>query len=466
MNRTKKKHITIPKKRNTIKTDTIKPKKTKKSLLHNSHHHSSHHNQYKLYDRRNDTLKFQYTPKLRGGKFIDKGGFGCVITPALPCPNYDINLDKSVSKIIKKTSISLTSEITISNILKKIDPEQKFYVTINKYCVINNIPANRTDLTNVKYKDDKLSDYSIDKEDLLDKSGKKKKIDRQFCDIDLDLKPINLIMPYAGISLKSVMNSNRKNDSIKSKMHQLFVDNLKHYFKHLIIGLLKMHNNRIINKDIKQSNIMLEWQTDKADKDDPKHEPNHDLKHDSSSHNTMLVRYIDFGLSTFLTSEYCKDITNINSKGTPFYLAPEIFICSFIIKHKNLSEKYQLKKITDNIHKNVAKAYYIINEKEKIKKLDYDIIVLYKKIKYLYEKGRLLEIYFGSDSNKYNGYIQKSDVYSLGLSIYETLYKYSGINVKNNESLRKLLLHMIDINPDTRYNIVQCISDPYFSKKK
>ena len=180
----------------------------------------------------------------------------------------------------------------------------------------------------------------------------------------------------------------------------------------------------------------------------------------------MKVRYIDFGLSAFLTSEYCKDISNIGIKGTPFYLAPELFICAFVIKYKDRPETYQLKKITDNIHKNVEKAYYNINEKELIKKLDSDIIILYKKIKYLYEKGRLLEIYFGNEKNKYNGYIQKADVYSLGLSIYHTLYKYSGINVKNNESLRKLLLHMIDSNPDTRYNIVQCISDPYFSKKK
>ena len=62
--------------------------------------------------------------------------------------------------------------------------------------------------------------------------------------------------------------------------------------------------------------------------------------------------------------------------------------------------------------------------------------------------------------------MQKADVYALGLSIYETLYKYSEINVKTNEKLYDLLLHMIDLNYEKRYNIVQCLGHPYFTGKK
>ena len=100
-----------------------------------------------------------------------------------------------------------------------------------------------------------------------------------------------------------------------------------------------------------------------------------------------------------------------------------------------------------------------------ISKMNSNIDILYKKNKYLYNNNKLLESYFGSETNKYNGYLQKADVYALGLSIYETLYKYSKINVKKNALLYDLLIHMIDINPDKRYNIVQCISHPYFTKK-
>ena len=429
------------------KIGTLKRKKNKITKIHNNHVNVDHY-QHKLYDRKIDILKFQYTPKLRGGKFIDKGGFGCVVTPALPCNSSDKNLDKSVSKIIKHQSESLNKELKISNMLKKLDPLNNFYITIDKYCFINEIPEYRTDLTNVKYTDKDLSEYTIEDKDLLDKNGKTKKIDKNFCDVDLDLKPVNLIMPYAGISLSSIMKTNRKNDNTKAQMHQMFIDNLKIYFKHLIIGLIKMHNNRIVNKDIKQRNIMLYW------------EPN------KTMNNIMLIRYIDFGLSEFLTGEFCSNTKNIDLKGTPYYLPPELFVCAFIIKYEDNPESYQIKKIQQYIEKNVIKALEIINEKEIISKMNSTIEMLYKKIKYLYDKGQLLDSYFGSEKNKYNGYLQKADVYALGLSIYETLYKYGQINVKKNETLYDLLLHMIDMNPEKRYNIVQCIGHPYFTGKK
>jgi len=465
------------------KTRKTKQNSHKSHKSHNSHHsHHSHHFHHKLNDRKNDIFKFQYTPKLKGGRFIDKGGFGCVIKPALPCTSSDLNLnlDNSVSKIIKHQSDTLTKELKISNILKKIDPGHNFYVTIDKYCFINEIPEYRTDITNVKYKNDDLSDYSLNETHLIDKNGRKKKIDKNFCDVDLSLKPVNLIMPYAGISLSSIMKVNRKvikddkgtkgynhNEYIRAQMHQMFVDNLKIYFKHLIIGLLKMHNNRIINKDIKQRNIMLYLQNENV-KENVKDMKDKNI---NSSNSIMSIRYIDFGLSEFLTNEFCKDITNIGLKGTPFYLSPELFVCVFIIKYKDRTESYQLKKINEYIKKNVIKALNAINEKSIIEKMESDsnsnsiVETLYKKNKYLYEKGRLLESYFGSETNKYNGYLQKADVYALGLSIYETLYKYSEINVKGNEKLYDLLLHMIDMNPDKRYNIVQCLGHPYFSGK-
>jgi len=444
--------------------------KNKYSTNHTNHSHltnHTHHIQYKFYDRKSDILKFQYTPKLRGGRFLDKGGFGCVITPALACTNSDVNLDKSVSKIIKQQTNDVNKELKISSMLKKLDPGQNFYITVDKYCFINEIPANRTDLTNVKYKDDDLSDYSIinNNENKLDKNRKKKKLDKIFCDINLDLKPINLIMPYAGISLSSIMKTNRKGNDIKAKMHQMFNDNLKIYFKHLIIGLLKMHNNRIVNKDIKQKNIMLLWDSDGKDGKDGKNGKN-GKNIDKNIDNIMAIRYIDFGLSQFLTGDFCSNINNISLKGTPFYLPPDLYICAFIIKYKDQPEKYQIKKIKQHIEKHVIKALGYINEKEIIRNMNSIIDTLYDKIKSLYEKDKILFAYFGSDTNKYNGFLQKADVYALGLSIYETLYRYSEINVKSNEKLYDLLLHMIDMNPDKRYNIVQCLGHPYFTLKK
>ena len=75
-----------------------------------------------------------------------------------------------------------------------------------------------------------------------------------------------------------------------------------------------------------------------------------------------------------------------------------------------------------------------------------------------------MEAYFGSSKRKFNGYTQKADVYSLGFTMFETLFRYSKIDIKQkNSDLYDLLLHMIAIDPYDRYNIIQCLNHKYFS---
>jgi len=103
-----------------------------------------------------------------------------------------------------------------------------------------------------------------------------------------------------------------------------------------------------------------------------------------------------------------------------------------------------------------------INEKELLGNLDNNITILYEKINTLYNNNKILPIYFGSEKNKFNGYVQKCDVYALAYSIFETLYVYSEIDVRQNVQLYDLLIHMMALDPDKRYNAVQCLSHPYF----
>lgn len=392
-----------------------------------------------------------------GGKYIDKGGFGCVIMPALKCSAKDKNVEKMVSKVIPATDKDFYNELRISQMLKKLDPSKKYYLTFEKYCYINNIPKDRDDLENVHFLDDEFSKYervsdSSDskenkvgneiKNDAKDAAGDKKRTkDEKTCKIEIALKPVNLIMDYGGYSLSTIMKVNRKEQGTKAKMHQMFIDNLRVYFKHLILGLIKMHFHRIVNRDIKPRNIMMNW-----NKDD----------------NTVQIRYIDFGLSDFLSNEFCSSINNIRAKGTPTYYAPELIVAYIIRKYRDRSPAYIIGKIFRELDDNVKKSMININEKEMLGNYKENCINLYQKIDSLFDNNQILPIYFGTENNKFNGYLQKADIYALGLSIFIFLYVYSDIDILGNTQLYDLLIHMITIDPDKRYNAVQCLSHPYF----
>lgn len=431
-NKTKKYKIKI------IDKMTKKPKNN--NAIHNTipllkHHLTNKNNNVGI----NKTQKhyIMKMPILVGGKYIDKGAFGCVVSPALSCSPKDKNLDKLVSKIIRDPETNM-NELKISAVLHKIDPNRKYYITYNKYCYIKQLPETREDIISVHYINDGLTKYSIDKDQEW-------KAMKSACDIDLSRRPLNLIMDYGGYSLTSIMKTDINKKGIKSLMHQLFVANVKEYFRHLVLGVVKMHNNRIVNRDIKQRNIMMSL---------------------NKVNNEVAVRYIDFGLSEYLTTEHCHNIENITRNGTPLYIPPEISISYLMRKYAEYPESYILKKIKNELNTNVKSALIKINERISLGNLDSIITTIYGRIKKLYDNGKILKVYFGSEKNKFNGYLQKADIYALGYSIYETLQVYSEIQVKKDEQLYDLLMKMIDLDVDKRYNAVQCLNHPYFSSKK
>ena len=420
----------------TKKTKKSKTKKTKKLQLH---HHTSTLSIHNTTIPRVDYKK-HYLPltQLRGGRFLDKGGYGCVVTPAIACNKNDKNLANSVSKIVRIPTDTITEELNMSKILKNIDKESKYFITFDNYCYINKIPEDRTDLADVVYKDAEYKKYSFTN------NTQKKKTDKKFCDIDLSLKPINIIMPYGGYSLTTILKSDRKDNTLLSRMNQMFVDNLKEYFKHLLVGLLKMHNNRIVNRDVKERNIIAKLNQQGTGLD---------------------IRYIDFGLSNFLSSNFANKYENISVRGTTFYIPPDLFICKIISKYPNQNRKYHMNKIMNSMDDSIIKAFGRIKEKKTITNLQNKLSSIYNHILELYNEKKLLDTYFGTDTNKQNGYLQKADIYALGLSIYEGLYAYSKIDVRTNIKLHDLLMNMLNINPEKRYNVSQCLSHPYFRKE-
>jgi len=429
-------------------------------------------NKKRLNKRLNNTcnnLSNNLTNKtLNGGRFLGEGSFGCVVTPAIPCyvkkgnsskssisntsntsntsnkSNKKYNskkIDKTVSKIIISPSEDDKEEITISNKLKKIDTKKQFFITFDDACYIKKIPNDRSNTARVEYNDDTRETY-----DILDN----KKYDKEYCPIDLSLKPINLIMPYGGYDLLTVTNKKNNNPEIIF-IRKLLFQNFKACFKNLLNGIQLMHSYRIVNRDIKKDNIMINYiPKDTKDTKDQKNAPG-----------KLDIKYIDFGLSSILTPLYCQKMHNIDIRGSEHYISPELIISFYIFDNRGFD------KIKNTINKEIKTKLISLKNSNLIINFDNSIIELHNNIKQEFKDKKILERFFGTDKEKekYNGYLQKGDIFALGVTIYELLnyYKYElKYEINNYDKLVNLLEKMVRLNPDNRYNVQQCLFHPYF----
>ena len=431
--------------------------------------------------KNNSRTKFKYNSRTKlqcGGKFLGEGSYGCVVTPAIPCnksnsisnPSLNKSLKQSVSKIIIAPTETDKDEITISNKLKRLDPKQIYFITFEDACYIKQIPNERSNTVKVEYNNDLLESY-----DILDK----KKYDKDYCPIDLRLKPINLIMPYGGYDLMTILDKKQTKPHIILTRQMLF-NNFKSCFKILINGIKLMHDARIVNRDIKKENIMVNYNmvNYNIQKQVPL-KPLTTLKPlKPNKNNNIEIRYIDFGLSSILTNEYCKRISNIDMRGTIGLISPELIIAYYI----NDNETYdKIKTIKTIINKELKPVLDSLKDSSITMNFDNKNLELYQKIQKEFNNRDILQKFFGTekDKDKYNGYLQKGDVFALGITMYEflTYYKadfknnklYSSSNSSsnssslNNPTLIKLLQNMIKINPEERYNILQCLNDPFYT---
>ena len=155
-------------------------------------------------------------------------------------------------------------------------------------------------------------------------------------------------MSFGGYDLLHISHneSNKTNFVHFNLTKKMLSTNLKMCFKNLFVGLLKMHNNRIVNRDIKTENIMINY--DETTK-------------------LLDLRFIDFGLSTLIPTYY-KKREYVNYHGTEGCISPELIISYYIMN----GESYEDTMININkyIKRNLAsyKNYELI---EKYKILEY-----------------------------------------------------------------------------------------------
>ena len=421
-------------------------------------------------NKTNKAIKNTHKSLLKGGRFLGEGSFGCVISPALQCDRkskkysrgqkkYSVPRD-DVSKIISRTDDvnqqdSVDNEIDISNKLKHIDSNQKYFLYIKENCKIRNVPKERSNVASVRFLDDESREIQ-----MLDK----KKLDKHHCEVDLELAPRNLILSNGGKELYDVLNisaeihlsSNANYKSMyksmyKSKyfdeieMAKLFYKNFKYHIKYILEGVYKLHQNNIVHRDIKIENLMIDWT--------------------SLQKNNIIVRLIDFGLSEILTKQYISSNDNIHMHGTPELIPPDIIIASHLKKYYSNDKEYILREIFKELEQSVSITF---------KELYLDPSIIKPKARELIDRiykfftdGTILTKYFGNGNDKFNGYVQKSDVYALGITFYDILHTHCHgyslcYDLKKNPKLTHLLKNMIELDPEKRYNVLQCLQHPYF----
>jgi serine/threonine protein kinase len=456
-------------------TDNTQHKKTKthnKKLANNNR-------KYKISNKRKTNYKNQ-----KGGLRIGKGGFGCVVKPAIPCKGRDIKKIKSrVSKLIFRNTDDFIDELKLYNAIKKIDPQEHFFVSYKDICRMKpHDIKDRKDVRNVKFLDKRGKSVEV-----LDKT---KKYDSKACDLDFKENPINIVQYFAGTSLYKVLNTyNSSINPIRNK----FKRNLKIYLKKLLIGLKKLHKGGIIHRDIKEDNIMVKMIEKHSKKikfkdTDLGVQPSiidSNLKEEDKKQDKKLfkIRYIDYGLSDFVSE--LNENFQVRAKGTPGYISPEIFILKIMmnnynmygdqiflnenIKSKlfitlshelrdNIGQYFQEMHITKNIvdsssTKKTGDFNYIykngIYSKEDLEKLFYKFFLLLR-------DRKLIRKFM--DNTNLEGFIYKIDVFALGLVFFSI---YQSLDIKN-EKLMDLIKNMIILDPEERLSVVKCLKHQYF----
>jgi serine/threonine protein kinase len=427
------------------------------------------------------SLKRTKKKNQNGGKKLGQGSYGCVISPPLKCKNsqllrnnkFDINNDYTSKIIQTKYSDVAFSELNIGIKLYNLDKSYKYFIPFINACYFK--PQKHPDIIylspdgkNISYDPDSLDEYSDIKKYSEIKSDISSRIIKEHktkCVLKKNLDYLNLIGPIAGNTLSHLLMSSKTNNE------NLFIKhNYWYIFTYLIKGLNIMHNNRIVHKDIKPSNLIIDFEYDTKS--------NIELD-DSKSYLENVIncklRYIDFGLAIILNKRKynINDIILLLSNGTMYYTPLDIFGIKILYKlikrgydphdkdflynmmtkmihtYQKNREYYHYEGIRNNYLKLEDTSHHI-HKKENISNY-YLTPVKYEKIfKYiidLYKTNKL--------ESKITNLLYAWDVYSVGIVFSKIIVK----NNINDENFTNLILKMIEINPENRITVNELIKD-------
>ena len=345
-------------------------------------------------------VKIKVTKKnLKGGKKLGQGSYGCVVNPPLKCLNKQLLRDNSfemsdeyISKIIKtKYSDVSFAELNMGVKLNKIDMKHNFFVPFINACYFT--PQKHNDIIYLSADgkiissnpDDTNSDssesYHTDIEFRTDVSTNIMKQNKNKCILKKNNDYINLIGPIAGDNLSNILLNHKNISKIN-----FIKNNYWYIFSYMVKGLSLLHNKNIVHKDIKPSNLVVDFKyfidnhnhnfnlkthkthkTHKIYKKEQSEESKseitdiedteseyteskeHKSKNKKSNQNTKIkkskrhynknvidcrIRYIDFGLSLNLNKRKYKtdEIISLLTDGTLYYTPLNILAIKILYK--------------------------------------------------------------------------------------------------------------------------------------
>lgn len=344
-------------------------------------------------------------------KFVDRGAYGCVFKPALPC----VGKGSAKTEVVEKESMTISKVFHIENDYKeeletikfvnKIDPHHEWSLPLISACKANASTAvSRSELLKCPY---------------ITPSGRS--------------KMLQLVIPYGGIALNKVIESGEKLSVslFLFTLHQLLkaVKNFQEYgYAHL---------------DIKPHNVLLNTQV----ADEPK------------------AYLIDYSLVTPLNVLYDSNMHYIMTRRYLWY-PPEYYIYIKLRTYlKDFGKDVQLSRMVTDIGRLCTKSMVIYDEKK------YGVSFSNK----AYEEEHKQLVDFVTDviskidstepKNKFNKlralfeeYVNVFDVYSVGVVMLNMLQSMSHTRSKTFDHLTSLLKRMMSASPIKRPSVDECIS--------
>lgn len=453
--------------------------------------------------RRNTKRIKQRTKKIKyveqtGGLKLGQGSFGCVITPPIKCPNSTMTKpaftnQTEISKIVYTNPASkfkYDREMSILRLISTVDKKQHYLIGLIDECELD-IAAIMTrkikDTVIVEFTNSDRSNWKIpsslkttdlssnNKQQSVQidsglKNLSKREIKSNFCLVDPKLKPRNQIQINGGMPFDNIL------DSHKSRTYAFVRRYYLNVIRDILVGIQLMHKARIAHRDIKESNMVCQTIPLKR-----KGRPNDFYP---------VVRHIDFGLAEIVDPKKTYLLKDVRYAGTVKYIPPDILLMSSRSKNMALivgadTSNSALHKLSDA----TVKSQIITELTERLNEKDYydfsvlgilprfatgantntkakaninsDDFIHPDDLRQLYDL-LLKELLDGTFSHKYSkdydGYLYKTDIFAAGVTIASIRYEL-GIH---NPKLFDLVANMVRINPNTRFNIHQCLSHPLF----